>query len=152
MFASFLEHTGSVLQNSEHLLMSSQSRGYLTAQTGLDTRWIIFCINFLSIAFLLSCFVFESVTFFACLFLSFFFCSIYSCLCHLYKFLAVNCIFLTYTWTCIKSFSIVFVLLYFVFLFVYFWSNSLFVILFLQLLWLFTLLWFFTFLFCLEVC
>ena len=59
---------------------------------------------------------------------------------------------LTYTWTCVKSFSIVFVLLYFVFLFVYFWSNSLFVILFLQLLWLFTVLWFFTFLFCLEVC
>ena len=44
MFVSFLEHTGSVLQNSEHLLMSSQSRGYLTAQTGLDTRWIIFCM------------------------------------------------------------------------------------------------------------
>ena len=43
IFVSFSEHTGSILQSSEHLFMSSQSRGYLTVQTELDTRWIIFC-------------------------------------------------------------------------------------------------------------
>ena len=40
----FLEHTRSILLNSEHLFMSSQRRGYLPMPTGLDTRWIIFCI------------------------------------------------------------------------------------------------------------
>ena len=43
IFVSFSEHTGSILQSSEQLFMSSQSRGYLTVQTELDTRWIIFC-------------------------------------------------------------------------------------------------------------
>ena len=40
----FLEHTRSILINSEHLFMSSQRRGYFPMPTGLDTRWIIFCI------------------------------------------------------------------------------------------------------------
>ena len=44
IFVSFLEHTGSILENSEHLFMSSQSRGYLTVQSGFDTRWLIFCM------------------------------------------------------------------------------------------------------------
>ena len=44
IFVSFLEHTGSILKNSEHLFMSSQSRGYLTVQSGLNTRWFIFCM------------------------------------------------------------------------------------------------------------
>ena len=43
IFVSFSEHTGSILQSSKHLFMSSRSRGYLTVQTELDTRWIIFC-------------------------------------------------------------------------------------------------------------
>ena len=47
MFVSFLEHTGSVLQNSEHLLMSSHNRGYLTAQTGLTMNHFLYVVVFL---------------------------------------------------------------------------------------------------------
>ena len=43
---SFSEHTGSILQNSEHIFMSSQSRGYPTMQTELDTHFMYVCCVF----------------------------------------------------------------------------------------------------------